>query len=52
MGGPYKIAPDEEDHEAAKADTSYAQMMSNGKCWLAQSAKLIRINRYMEEKRG
>jgi hypothetical protein len=52
MGGPYKIVPDEEDHEAAKADTSYAAANDVERYRLAQAAKLIRINRYMEEKRG
>jgi len=30
MGGTYKIVPDEEDHEAAKADNTYAAVTSNG----------------------
>ena len=52
MGGTYKIVPDEEDHEAAKADTSYAAANDVERYRLAQTAKRIRINRYMDEKRG
>ena len=52
MGGIYKIVPDEEDHDAVKADTSYAAANDVERYRLAQAAKLIRINRYMEEKRG
>jgi hypothetical protein len=52
MGGPYKIVPDKEDHEAAKADASYAAANDVERYRLAQAAKLVRINRYMEEKRG
>ena len=52
MGGTYKIVPDEEDHEAAKADTTYAAANDVERYRLAQTAKLTRINRYMEEKRG
>ena len=52
MGGTYKIVPDEEDHEAAKADTTYAAANDVERYRLAQTAKRIRINRYMEEKRG
>ena len=52
MGGTYKIVPDEEDHGAAKADTTYAAANDVERYRLAQTAKLTRINRYMEEKRG
>ena len=52
MGGTYKIVPDEEDHEAAKTDTTYAAANDVERHRLAQTAKRIRINRYMEEKRG
>ena len=52
MGGTYKIVPDEEDHDAAKADTTYAAANDVERYRLAQAAKRIRINRYMDEKRG
>ena len=42
MGGIYKIVPDEEDHDAAKADTSYAAANDVERYRLAQAAKLIR----------